>query len=137
MPSDRDPERQLRAFGATLADRVGEPIRPDGTRAAAIGGARPRRRWALLGAAACVVALVAGLLLTDQRDDPERGVAPSPTSVLAPEPTTPATAPMPTAPGPGTIEPEGYLSDDPLGLRADGWVRASRVVEAFGASSDD
>jgi hypothetical protein len=64
MPSDRDLEQQLRAFGATLADRAGEPIGP------AMGPMAPvaptpaggsRRRWVLVGAAACVVALVAGL----------------------------------------------------------------------------
>lgn len=70
MPSDRDLEQQLRAFGATLADRAGEPIAPAIAAPVAPAPLTPvaptpaggsRRRWVLVGAAACVVALVAGL----------------------------------------------------------------------------
>lgn len=140
MPSDRDLDQQLAAFGATLADRVGEPVRPDGAAVTPIAAARSRRRWAFVGAAACVVALVAGLLLIDRRDAPEQGAAAPTTAAASTVPSSgapTASAPSPTAPPAGTIDPSAYLSDDPLGLIADGWVRVSRDVEAFDVGADD
>lgn len=78
MPSDRDVEHQLRAFGATLAGRAGEPIRPVGAAAPAIAGTPSRRRWALLGAVACVAALVAGFAVFGRADRPEPADQPAP-----------------------------------------------------------
>lgn len=72
-------ERQLEAFGATLAERTGEPIRPDSPATASAGHGPTRRWWALGGAAACLVAVVAGLAFAAQRDDAEPVAAPAST----------------------------------------------------------
>lgn len=97
MPSDRDPdqhdlEQQLRAFGATLAHGTGEPIAPEGASVTPITAGGSRRRWALIGAAACVVALVGGLIAFGRSDPPEQGAAVVPTSddVAASQPLTDA-----------------------------------------------
>jgi hypothetical protein len=62
-------ERQLEAFGETLAERTGEPIRAGSVRTLAAGRRPTRRWWALGGAAACLVAVVTGLALVAGRDD--------------------------------------------------------------------
>lgn len=77
MPSDHDREldRQLSAFGATLEQRTHEPIGPAADRALAQDPSPNRRVWVPLAAAACVVALVAGLVLLGGGDEPSRGAA--------------------------------------------------------------
>ncbi len=90
MYRENDLERQLRSFGDTLRQQVGEPIDPI-SRSDLPGiddrpGRRDRRRWAALVAAAVVVALVAGLLalvrVGDEADAPvvTQPLAPSTTS---------------------------------------------------------
>ncbi len=92
MSRDADLERQLRGFGETLRQQVGEPIAPP-TASTGLSGrsgiddgpdGRDRRRWVALVAAAAVVALGIGLLAVVQVDDAPAPVATQPT---APEPT--------------------------------------------------
>lgn len=96
-------ERQLRAFGDTLAAETGEPVSPE-TAVRTHPHRRSPRRWAIVGAAACVVAVLVGFAFVGTR-----GSAPSaPTStsdavdrVLVPAPDVPV---------------------DALGLAGDGWT---------------
>mgnify|MGYP003134707817 CR=1 FL=1 len=62
-----EPERQLEAFGATLESTTGEPIRAsDHGRG---GHDRSHHRaWAMIGAAACLLAAVVGLVVVTGRD---------------------------------------------------------------------
>lgn len=65
MPDDL--ESQLQAFGATLESHTGEPI-ASGSPVAAVTSAPPsRRRWAIAGAAASVIAVVVGLVALSGR----------------------------------------------------------------------
>jgi hypothetical protein len=98
MSRDDDVERQLRSFGETLREQVGEPIAPP-TASTGLSGrsgagdgleGRGRRRWVALAAAAAVVALGIGLLAVVQVDD-----APAP---VATQPTTPSTTSISSTP---------------------------------------
>jgi hypothetical protein len=82
---------------------------------------------ALVGAAACVAALVGGLLLVDRRDQPEQGTATTPTTV-APAPATTAPATVASA-VPGPLDLDELVPDDALGLVAAGWNLESRQQE--------
>lgn len=73
MPSDHELEDQLRAFGETRTERTGEPIGRDGSATGSMKPTLVRRRWALIGAAACLVALVVGLVAFGSADEPESG----------------------------------------------------------------
>lgn len=118
---------QLGAFGVTLEQHTGEPIRSPGASVASVDAHRPRRRWALVGAAVCVVALIGGLLLIDRRDEPEQGTATTPTTVVpAPATTAPVTV-APTVPLPPDLD--ALVPDDALGLVAAGWNLESRQEE--------
>jgi hypothetical protein len=150
MPSDADPEQhdlehQLRAFGATLEHATREPI----ARGRAVPLHAPNRevrRWAILGAAACVAALVVGLLAFGRGEQPESGTADAPaptasTTATSATASTPAPAATTTAPdsiaGPDpAFDPEQHVPDDPLGLVADGWVLNERNVQAFDAHAE-
>jgi hypothetical protein len=142
MPSDPDAlEQQLRAFGATLEQRTREPI----VRSGAIplrSSRRDRRRWATLGAAACVAALVVGLFAFGRGEPPEPGAADAPVetaSTAAADATAALTtaAPPPTVAGPDpAFDPEQHVPDDPLGLVTDGWVLAERTVEGFAVDAE-
>ena len=104
MSREEDLERQLRSFGDTLRQQVGEPIDPislsgrpgidDGP------DRRDRRRWAALVAAAAVVALVVGLLaLVQVGDEADTPVVTQPTT-----PTTTSTTAQPTSPALAMID---------------------------------
>jgi hypothetical protein len=88
MSREDDLELQLRSFGDTLRQQVGEPIAPSSPSGRPDVDGRPartdRRRWAALAAAAAVVALVVGLLALVQ--DGDEADAP-----VATQPTTPST----------------------------------------------
>ncbi|HSJ90626.1 MAG TPA: hypothetical protein VK917_01080 [Ilumatobacter sp.] len=115
-------ERQLEAFGETLEARTGEPIRP-GTPAASATDHRPGRRWwAVGGAAACLVAVVAGLALVN------RPRADAPAAPPAAATTTTTTVPVPDA---------LVVGDDPLALERDGWTLVERTTDPFELSPDD
>ena len=90
MSREDDLERQLRSFGDTLRQQVGEPIDPisrsDRPGIDDRSGRRDRRRWAALVAAAAVVALVVGLLALVQGGDEVD-------APVATQPTAPSTAP--------------------------------------------
>lgn len=151
MPSDRDPEQhdldqQLRAFGATLEHATREPI-ASGRAVPLHAPNRDVRRWAILGAAACVAALVVGLLAFGRGEQPESGTADAPpptasttaTSATAatPAPAATTTAPPDSIAGPDpAFDPEQHVPDDPLGLLADGWVLVERKVEDFTADAE-
>ena len=86
MSREDDLERQLKSFGDTLRQQVGEPIapiRPSGRPDVDGPPARTdRRRWAALAAAAAVVALVVGLLaLVQDGDEADAPVATQPTTL--------------------------------------------------------
>ena len=85
MSREDDLERQLRSFGDTLRQQVGEPIDPmsrsDRPNDDDRPGWRDRRRWAALVAAAAVVALVVGLLaLVQDGDEVDAPVVTQPTT---------------------------------------------------------
>jgi hypothetical protein len=73
-------ERQLEAFGATLESNAGEPIRASDHGTGRLDRSH-KRAWAMLGAAACLLAVVVGLVALTGRDT-EAPVAqpPAPTS---------------------------------------------------------
>jgi hypothetical protein len=101
MSREDDLERQLRAFGETLRQQVGEPIDPI-SRSGRPGiddrpDRRDGRRWAALVAAAAVVALVVGLLALVQ--DGDEADAP-----VATQPTTPSTTSSTTTVQPAQSE---------------------------------
>lgn len=151
MPSDPDPEhrdldQQLRAFGATLEHATREPIARGGAIPLTSGG-RDRRRWAIFGAAACVAALVVGLLAFGRGEEPESGTADAPVATTSPAVTAatagPATTATPAVSTPPTVagldpafDPELLVPDDPLGLVSDGWVLDERNVEDFDVDAE-
>ncbi|MDJ0770067.1 MAG: hypothetical protein QNJ12_14800, partial [Ilumatobacter sp.] len=67
-------EQQLAAFGETLAERTGEPITATAGRRT-VAAPRSRRRWAILGAAACLIVAVSGIATVVR--DRQTTVAPS------------------------------------------------------------
>ncbi len=151
MPSDPDPEQrdldqQLRAFGATLEQRTREPI-ASGRALPLHAPNRDVRRFAILGAAACVAALVVGLLAFGRGEEPESGTADAPVATTSPAVTAATAGPATTATSavstPPTVagldpafDPEQHVPDDSLGLVADGWVLNERNVQAFDAYAE-
>ena len=104
---------QLRAYGATLEQLTAEPIRPAGAPVASLDAHRSRRRWVLVGAAACVATLVAGLVLLGGDDEPSQGAS------------SPGASGTTAAPAPGTFARigQGERALEPL-------VGVGAVVEA-------
>lgn len=159
MPSDRehdseqhDLDQQLRAFGATLEHVTREPIARGGA-IPLVSHARERRRWAILGAAACVAALVVGLLAFNRGEEPESGTADAPTPTASTASTASTVTTVTTESTPGTVEavatsapatavldpafdPEEFVPEDPLGLVADGWALDERSVEDFDVDAE-
>lgn len=128
MPDDL--ERQLQAFGESLAARAGEPIRPSPPTGVRVTGHRPTRRWwALAGAAACLAAVVAGLLVANR--GPEDDPVASPVSNSTASTTTPS-ATIPTVAG-----PLGGVPADPLRLERDGWTLTRRTTDPFELAVDE
>lgn len=146
MPDDL--EQQLAAYGRTLAAET--ESRPDGGpitsgriaeqatgRATAVPGSGARR-WAILGAAACVAALVAGLALTIGPDD-DRAPAAAPDATTGSGPTTtpstPTSSTSTTSTTTTTVPPSALFAEtvplDPLGLEAAGWTLVQRDTEPF------
>jgi hypothetical protein len=88
-----DLERQLKAFGATLESQTGEPIATDSSVATPASRPPSRRWWSIAGAAACLIAVVVGLVALTGRNveapaaQPPAATATStsvPTSVMDP-----------------------------------------------------
>lgn len=138
-------ERQLEAFGRTLEGETGEPITGPriGSPTVVVGGPTPlrRRSWAMLGAAACLVAVVGGLLVVGNRDEPRGASAPpnptTPTNeagTVGAAPDAPTTTLPPTIPELAAVDPVG---DDPLGLERDGWTLVQRTTDPFSMSGDE
>lgn len=107
-------ERQLEAFGRTLASQAGEEIRPPESAVPAAARRPARRWWALGGAAACVVAVVAALAVASGRsgDDPAASLP------------VPTTSPF-------------LVPADPLALERDGWTLVQRTTEPFAFAADE
>ena len=119
--------RQLEAFGETLAERTGEPIRA-GSPGTASRGHRPTRRWwALGGAAACLVAVVVGLGLMVSRDDAEPVAAPATGDDTSQANVTTTT----------TVPLDARVGEDPLGVVRDGWTLVARDTGPFTFPSDE
>ena len=133
--------RQLEAFGETLAERTGEPIRA-GSPATASAGHRPTRRWwALGGAAACLVAVVAALGLVVDREDAEPVAAPATSDTTTTTTTTIMTTTTTTTTTMTTTVPrrslDARVGEDPLGLVRDGWILQDRTAGPFELAPDE
>lgn len=115
-------QRQLEAFGATLESATGEPVR-----ASDHGTEQPdrshNRAWAMAGAAACVVAVVVGLVALTGRDAVAPAAQPSASAPAPTSTTVPSTNPNPAV--------AGAVPDDPLALERDGWTLVQRKTEPF------
>lgn len=129
-------ERQLEAFGETLAQRTGEPIRADGPADAAEGHRLTRRWWALGGAAACLVAVVAGLAFAAQRDEEDPVAAPASSAVTTSTVTTSTVPPATTTTLP-LVSLDARVGPDPLALVRDGWTLVQRDTEPFEFSAEE
>lgn len=126
---DQNMERQLRAFGRTLESRTGEPIRSEPVSADAETGRANRRWWAIGGAAACVIAVVGALVVTDRPEsDPP---------VASPSTGTSTTIGIPVTTMPVVAAPPAPVPDDPLALERDGWTLVQRDVEPFAFAVED
>lgn len=121
-------ERQLGAFGRTLEERTGEPIRARPFVPSAVIRRPNRRWWALGGAAACLVAVVAGLAVANRPPADEPVASPAVT-----DPTTTTT----TTTTPADRSIDELVPDDPLGLVRDGWTLVERTTDAFEFSADE
>jgi hypothetical protein len=118
MSRDDDLERQLRAFGETLQDTSGEPIRPSAPVQLAERRATGRGRRSVLAVAAAAVVVVGAILLVGGADQAEIPPATLPLVDLDPRP------PGETVPAP-TTTPTSVAPDDGLVVRD---------VEPFAAS---
>lgn len=78
---DDDLERQLSAFGRSLEAATGEPI---GSRSRPVAASGGRRRWAIVGAAAAMVAAVAGLVVVGNRSPDGAGPSAPPATTAVP-----------------------------------------------------
>ncbi|MDW3212822.1 MAG: hypothetical protein R8G01_02415 [Ilumatobacteraceae bacterium] len=85
MPDDL--ESQLKAFGATLESHTGEPIASGSPENATTRATR--RWWSIAGAAACLLAIVVGLVALTGRDAEAPAVQPVNPAVLVPAPAVP------------------------------------------------
>lgn len=121
-------ERQLEMFGLTLEEQSGEPIRPGSPAVASLARRPSRRWWALGGAAACLVAVVAGLAVANRPPADDPVAAPGTTN------TTDAGASATTIPNPTG---ELVVAEDPLGLVRDGWTLVQRTTDPFEFSADE
>ena len=115
-------ERQLEAFGQTLEDRAGEPIRPGAHGVDGVAHRSTRRWWALGGAAACVVAAVVGLTIANRPPADAPVASPTTTTTTTTTTTVPAAMAVP---------------DDPLGLVRDGWTLVQRTTDPFEFSPEE
>lgn len=112
-----DLERQLEAFGRTLSEVTGEPIRSDDAGRPATSVRPVTRRWARLGAAACLVAAVVGIGLAIGN----RASAPS----------APADGSTPTGDTVGAVLPAPDVPIDALHLDDSGWTLTRHSRSAF------
>jgi hypothetical protein len=138
-------EQQLAKYGRTLAAEA--ESRPDGgqitsgrisersTGRTTTNPGSGARRWAILGAAACVAALVAGLATAIGRDDDQApAAAPGTTTGVGLTTTTSTTSTTSTTVLPLAADPTVFaetVPPDPLGLEADGWTLVQRDTEPF------
>jgi hypothetical protein len=122
MPDDL--ERQLEAFGATLAEHAGESITKGASSTTSAAPASNHRWWAIAGAAACVVAIVVGLVAVAGRD------------VEAPAAQPPA--PNPTSTSPVVVSPvdADLLRTAPIAGLIDGCEPDDVLLTGDGAETD-
>jgi hypothetical protein len=129
--------RQLSAFGKTLEARAGGAIMPASAKARASRPAAPRT-WAMWGAAACLVAGVGALVLTNRTHDdpaPQASAESNPESAATTIPSTTTTTLTTTTMTTATIAE--LVPDDPLALERDGWTLVQRDIDRFSFPATD